>query len=508
MDYEEKVEKLEAIKQEIETLRQLQKELEAKKARMTSAHKGSEKGSDGKINDEMDASYFELMRTEALEAKTKVTEQIAKINGMRKEISENVRQEATEQLKMFMSKGAPLTQEEIDEISRKDYYSTVGKRSDELTRVDLENARRHDTLRMLESEQEKSTGKIAELEAQIAETKDIGELAKLNREKADLQADMATRAAAMKQFSSEYKVIEGNDEYKALNELRQSAKTPELSYVIDQPGAMDAALAEYEASLDSQITFMGGKPKVKKETENAMKQYEEVKQLKSQLVEQKEALEKKMASIEKELAEHPEKATELAESKKEVEEKLKQIKEYKKKCDAKIAECEKALGIDSKGKPEDENPKGENPKSEKPEDENPKGEKTEKPLAKIDGYATYLNLGPWNRYKMKRDAYIADKQMQENEKLSLGRKLLLMLPSPTYSDMAVQMLSEGKIKAPEGKAITNETEKPKTMDRPEQWGSLTPEQQAEFNRKVAEIAKQNQAKGDKPKTKTESTIEH
>lgn len=151
-------------------------------------------------------------------------------------------------------------------------------------------------------------------------------------------------------------------------------------------------------------------------------------------------------------------------------------------------------------KPEGEKPEGEKPEGEKPEGEKPEGEKPGKPLAKIDGYATYLNLGPWNRYKMKRDAYIADKQMQENEKLSFGRKVLLMLPSTKYSDKAIEMLANGEITAPEGTAITKEPEQPKTMDRPEQWGALTPEQQAEFNRKVAEMAEKNKGQGEKPKT--------
>lgn len=145
-------------------------------------------------------------------------------------------------------------------------------------------------------------------------------------------------------------------------------------------------------------------------------------------------------------------------------------------------------------------PEGEKPEGEKPEGEKPEGEKPGKPLAKIDGYATYLNLGPWNRYKMKRDAYIADKQMQENEKLSFGRKVLLMLPSTKYSDKAIEMLANGEITAPEGTAITKEPEQPKTMDRPEQWGALTPEQQAEFNRKVAEMAEKNKGQGEKTKT--------
>ena len=159
-------------------------------------------------------------------------------------------------------------------------------------------------------------------------------------------------------------------------------------------------------------------------------------------------------------------------------------------------------------KPEGEKPEGEKPEGEKPEGEKPEGEKTGNPLAKIDGYTTYFNMGPLRRYKMKRDAYIKDKNLQENEKLSFGRKLLLMLPSPTYSDMATQMLSEGTIQPPEGSTVIfEEPEKPKTMERPEQWGALTPEQQAEFNRKVAEMAERNKSQGNKPKTQEKSKDE-
>lgn len=109
-------------------------------------------------------------------------------------------------------------------------------------------------------------------------------------------------------------------------------------------------------------------------------------------------------------------------------------------------------------KPEGAKTESEKIEGEKSEGEKPEGEKPGKPLAKIDGKRTYESLGFWNRYKMKRDAYAVAEGLKSNEQLSFGRKLLLMLPSYKYSEMASRMISSKDITAPEGTVLFEQPE--------------------------------------------------
>lgn len=150
-------------------------------------------------------------------------------------------------------------------------------------------------------------------------------------------------------------------------------------------------------------------------------------------------------------------------------------------------------------KPEGEKTEGEKTEGEKPEGEKPEGEKTEEekksnlPAKIIDAMGTYKSLGIWEKYKMKKAAYMQSEKVTDSESIALWRKALLMLPSKKYSEEAIERIGSGKITLPEEKIIytskaesTEETkEEPKT-NNPWEAPKKVKEQTEKVGREAAE----------------------